>query len=158
MPIKIPLTQGKVALIDAADLPLVSRYKWCADRHRHTFYAMTKIRRSDRTWTTLYMHRLLLNAPLSMKTDHVNGNGLDNRRANLRPATHAENLRNRGPQRNNTTGFKGVSFDKTRGKFQARIMLSGREIHLGRFITPQKAHAAYCAAAAKLHGKFARGE
>ena len=156
MPVTIPLTQGKVALIDAADLTLVSKFKWCAMRNRKTFYAMTNIRRPDGTRMLLPMHRILLNAPPDIECDHIDGDGLNNIRSNLRLATRAENQRNRGKNRNNTTGFKGVSFRKETRKFQAHIRLNGRRVYLGLFPTPEAAHAAYCAAAMKLHGAFAR--
>lgn len=89
--------------------------------------------------------------------DHINGNPNDNRLENLRGATHAENARNSRKPRNATTSrLKGVSFDKSRGKWMAQIGHDGQHIHLGRHNTEEAAHAAYCAAAEHLHGNFAR--
>lgn len=88
--------------------------------------------------------------------DHINGNGLDNRIENLRAATRAENNRNSRVKSNNTTGYKGVCFDRREGRFVASIARDGKQFNLGYFETPEDAHAAYCIAAERLHGKFAR--
>lgn len=88
--------------------------------------------------------------------DHINGVKSDSRVENLRPATKEENGRNRGAQTNNTSGYKGVSFKKDKGKFRSEIKISGRRIHLGYFTDPATAHAAYAEAANRLFGEFAR--
>lgn len=88
--------------------------------------------------------------------DHVNGIKTDNRIANLRAATHAENLHNMRAHTGNPSKLKGVTFDKARGRWMARIMTDRKELNLGRFDTPEEAHAAYCAAAQKHHGEFAK--
>ncbi|TIW28719.1 MAG: HNH endonuclease [Mesorhizobium sp.] len=88
--------------------------------------------------------------------DHINGNREDNRWVNLRPATNTENARNASVGKNNTSGFKGVSYHKDTGKYQARIMVDRQLIHLGIYDTAEDAHAVYSAAAKDLHGKFAR--
>lgn len=90
--------------------------------------------------------------------DHINGDGLDNRWSNLRLATHAQNRANSRRQKNNTSGFKGVVWDKARGKWIAAIRADGKGIYLGRFNTPEAAHAAYVAAAERHFGSFARTE
>lgn len=87
--------------------------------------------------------------------DHINGIRIDNRLCNLREATHSENQHNRPMLRNNTSGFKGVSYHKAINKFAARISLDGKSHYLGYFTTPEKAHQAYCKAAKELHGVFA---
>ena len=87
--------------------------------------------------------------------DHVNGVRDDNRRANLREATKSENLCNRGSQVNNSTGFKGVSWDKNSRKYRAQIMVRRKQIYLGLFDTPEEAHAAYQSAVYDFHGAFA---
>lgn len=103
-------------------------------------------------------HRLawLLSCRQWAYIDHINGDPGDNRLCNLRPATHCQNMGNVKRHRDNASSFKGVFFDAHRRKYQAQICVGGRKKYLGRFATPQEAHAAY-AAAAKLHfGEFAR--
>lgn len=92
----------------------------------------------------------------SHEIDHINGVRNDNRLANLREATHAQNLANIGIPKHNTSGLKGVCFDKSRGKWVAGINRKGTRINLGRFDTAEQAHAAYLAAAKVLHREFAR--
>jgi hypothetical protein len=162
-PIEIALTQGQVALVDLSDAHLAT-VKWRASTNptSQTFYAVRTSPRPNRTM--ICMHRVILEQMLGRplkrteQVDHINGAGLDNRRGNLRLASHAENMRNRGAKRNNTSGYKGVSFHRQRQKWRAQIMIDGRETHLGYFLTPEEAHAAYCEAAERYHGKFARVE
>jgi hypothetical protein len=88
--------------------------------------------------------------------DHIDGDRLNNRIANLREATRSENQRNVGVTRSNTSGFKGVYWYPRDRKWQAKIMLGGKSKHLGLFDSPDLAHAAYCEAAGRIHGDFAR--
>lgn len=88
--------------------------------------------------------------------DHINGDPSDNRLCNLREATKSQNQHNKAKYSNNSSGFKGVSAHKDSGRWQARIAAHGRRHWLGKFRTPEAAHAAYCAAAERLHGTFAR--
>ena len=156
--IEIPLTQGQVALIDDEDFELVSKYKWHVQWNKNTksFYAGTKIRKSDGKRTTLQMHRLIVNAQKGQRVDHIHHNTLDNRKSELRICTPSQNQHNRAIQANNTSGYKGVSWHKQRQKWLARIKVNGKRISLGLFLTPELAHAAYCRAALELHGDFAR--
>lgn len=103
---------------------------------------------------TVLMHRLILGASPSEQVDHANGDRLDNRRANLRIATHAENMRNSKLRSHNKLGVKGVCWDGR--SFRARIRVDGRQRWLGRFKTVEAAHAAYNAAAIEHFGAFAR--
>lgn len=96
--------------------------------------------------------------PAGIDIDHRDGNSLNNRRANLRLATHAQNQHNRKAYATNTSGYKGVSYYRPTGKWVARIELKGKCKGLGYFFTPEAAHAAYIAAAKELHGEFARWE
>ena len=156
MAIEIPLTQGKVAIIDEADFDLVSGYRWQARKDDRRWYAQTVVRRADGSRTTLNMHRLILGlTDPAIKTDHRDGNGLNNRRRNIRACTNAENMRNRGAYAKNKSGFKGVSWRADRMKWRAGIRVDGKQKWLGYFTTPEEAHAAYCAAAIELHGEFA---
>ena len=90
--------------------------------------------------------------------DHRDGNPLNNRWDNLRLASHANNAANRARLRTNRSGFKGVCFDSRRGKWMAQITKGGRRYMIGRFATPEDAHAAYVAKARELFGEFARTE
>lgn len=87
---------------------------------------------------------------------HINGNVSDNRIENLRDATQSNNLCNKRMQSNNTSGYKGVGWHKAAGRWVARITIRKQHTHLGLFDTPEEAYAAYCKAAEKLHGEFAR--
>lgn len=107
------------------------------------------------------VHRLMYQMYHSLATvsdllqvDHIDGDRLNNAKENLRECTRSENQRNRGMQENNKSGFKGVSFDKSRNKWQAGIGVNGKRISLGRFDTPELAYSAYCKKASELHGEF----
>lgn len=147
----ITLTKGKVAMVDDEDFEMLSQWKWCFGDG----YAARSIR-VGLNQKHVKMHRVIANTPKGMHTDHINGDGLDNRKENLRICTNAENLRNQGKQSNNTSGFKRVGWDKRNRKWAAYIRLNYKKIHLGLFPTPELAHAAYCEAAIKYHGEFAR--
>lgn len=90
--------------------------------------------------------------------DHIDGDGLNNRIANLREATRAENNRNTGARRTNASGLKGVSWNKKDKRWRADISLNGKGIYIGNFLTPEEAHKAYAEAADRLHAEFARTE
>lgn len=152
---RVPLSRGFEAIIDAADAPLVAAFNWSAKLGRHTAYA----RRNDQSGgrqANVLLHRFILGAPEGAQVDHVNGDGLDNRRANLRLASHSENLRNRRLNANSASGLKGVYWHKSSGRWAAQIQTNGRRKRLGLFDTPEAAHAAYCAAAQIDHGEFAK--
>lgn len=157
--ITIQLTKGQQTVISAIDADLAD-FKWTTLSARDgVYYAYRMSAMPNRT--AVLLHRVILERvtgrPLARTefVDHIDGNRLDNRRANLRVATKSENGRNRGRQRNNTSGFKGVTWEKERGKWVAAIMVGGKQAKLGRFDTPEEAYAAYCTAARELHGKFA---
>lgn len=151
----VPLTRGHEAIIDAADIPLVGGFNWQALVGPHTVYA-TRTDYSGRKKRTVMLHRVLLDDPGRLDVDHQDGNGLNNRRCNLRGATRSQNLSNQRIRSNNTSGFKGVSRNKARAKWMAYIALHGKQHHLGYYDTPEAAHAAYVEASARLHGEFGR--
>lgn len=158
---EIPLTQGKVALVDAADYAWLTQWKWHAyySPGKRSFYVGRLIPSEiGPRQFPLKMHREILGLKRgdARVGDHINGNGLDNRRSNLRIATPQQNQCNRGKQRNNTTGFKGVYYNKKCDKFAAAIRANKKLHYLGLFSTAEGAHAAYCAAADRLHGDFAK--
>lgn len=149
---EIPLTQGKFALVDDEDYELIAQYKWTASQTGPgLFYAMRQDGRK-----TVYMHRFLLNPEKGKHVDHRNGDRLDNRRSNLRPATRSQNLCNSGKKRHNTSGFKGASWHRENQLWEASIRKDGKRRTLGYFPTPEEAARAYDAAALQLHGQFAR--
>lgn len=148
--IEIPLTRGMVAIVDEADFAAVSHYKWHAKLSGKRCYAARSARGA-----TVFMHNEIMGHMENRTVDHRNpARTLDNRRENLRWATNSEQCRNRGMQRNNSSGYRGVSLDKGRGRWKAKIKHLGRWINLGYFATPELAHAAYCAASNRHHGEF----
>lgn len=155
----IPLTQGKVAIVDAADYEWLLQWKWRTMRARiGGWYAVRSYLKEPHVKRTQCMHRLLLDAPAGLHVDHRDGDGLNNRRSNIRLATIAQNQHNRGPATRNTSGCKGVTWDKQGKKWQAQIEVNRKNIYLGRFLDKLDAAKAYAAAAAKFHGEFARTE
>lgn len=154
----VSLTKGYEALIDSADVPLVSKFNWCASVCRSTVYAVRGTRRGEKGYPArnICMHRVIANTPEGFETDHINGNGLDNRRCNLRSTSRAQNSVNTGIKKNNTSGYKGVDWSKTRKKWRARIRVNGERVGLGYYDSPEEAGAAYDEAARIYHGEFAR--
>ena len=140
---------GRYALVDWDDAIWLQGEKWCAVKPRKStsFYARTNSR-------PLLMHRRLISVPIGMDIDHKNRNGLDNRRCNLRPATRGQNNVNSGLPRNNTSGIRGVVWDKARGKWAARIKHNGEHINLGRFDTLAEASQARNEVGVRLYGEF----
>ena len=156
----VPLTKGYEAIIDAADAPLVENYHWHAMVRLHpngtirTVYAVRSERAEGKKWLTHYMHRVVAGTPHDMDTDHRDGNGLDNRRENLRNASRAQNVRNQRIRTSNTSGVKGVTWNKAKGKWVAFICVNGKKRYLGQFISLEDASSAYRAASKDLHGEF----
>lgn len=145
--IKIPLQNGAYALVDDADYDKVRAYRW-------HYYDSGK-RRYVVSGNTI-LHRFILDAPSDMFVDHVNGDGLDNRRCNIRLCTPKENTRNRSVHENGTSGYKGVSWHKVRSAWSAQIGVDYRLVHLGLYESPEDAAIVYNHAAIKYHGDFAR--
>lgn len=151
---QIQLTQGMIALVDDADYDFLSQWKWFAHRDGNKWYA----ERNERHLfgrKIIKMHRAIL-GNTSKETDHINGNGLDNRRSNLRACSTSENGMNRSKQKNNTSGYKGVYLEKGKNKFKAQINVNNKKITLGRFDTAEQAAKAYDEAVKKYHGKFSK--
>jgi hypothetical protein len=153
---RIPLTQGKFAIVDPDDYYHLSQYKWHAAGRYGKFYAV----RAAKTKTgqkRIQMHRYILNIPDGILVDHLNRNALDNRKENLRPATPAQNICNRAKFRNRTYGskYKGVNCKRPGRIYQAQIQLNRRPIFLGSFQDEVAAAKAYDRAAKKYHGQFA---
>lgn len=150
---EIPLTRGFVAIVDAADFARAMEFVWVARPNG----------RLDRPGTLKWyascpkiglLHRWLMDAPKSLQVDHINGDSLDCRRANMRLCTVSENMRNRPRPASWGPGFKGVK--KYKGRYRAVIGFESRQVRLGSYATPEEAAAAYDEAARRLHGEFAR--
>ena len=151
----VPLTQGREAIIDAEDAALVGGFNWHAVvLPKHT-YAGIKVIEGGKP-KRVYLHRFLLEDPSEPHIDHIDGNGLNNRRSNLRPATVSENHCNRKKPVTNTSGFKGVSWHKSSGKWRAEISIRGQKKGLGYFSDAESAAVAYAKASAEVHGEFGR--
>jgi hypothetical protein len=146
----IPLTQGYFAIVDADDYENLSQYKWHAGVKGDRCYAYRKKGKK-----LIAMHREILNAPTGMHCDHINHNGLDNRKANLRLCTPQQNLFNQRPHRNSTSRYKGVYWSGEKKKWRAEIKHNGRKIHIGYFDYEADAAIAYDDYAAELFGEFA---
>lgn len=151
----VTLTKGYEALIDAEDALRVAGFNWSSQPSGKTVYAHRSEVRGGRSYG-VRLHRVLIDAPDGMEVDHIDGDGLNNRKANLRLATHAENCMNRRVPVTNSSGLKGVSWHKGQRQWVAKIKVSGITVHIGSFNCPEQAHTAYCEAAARMHGKFAR--
>jgi hypothetical protein len=153
--IEIPLTQGKVALIDDEDWILISRFDWFAHEEKSLWYAHSSVKRRDGARTTIKMHRLILGARAGQRVDHRDGNGLNNQRDNLRLATQMQNTQNQRRKSNNTSGYKGVCRWKT-SRWQAYITVHKKRIPLGLFNNKEDAARAYDNAARQHFGEFAK--
>jgi hypothetical protein len=117
-------------LLDNADFELIIKLggKWCLAKKRGMFYPQKRINHK-----IIEMHRYILNPPKDKYVDHINSDTLDNRRNNLRICSNGANLRNGRIRKNNKSGFSGVTWDKSRNKWQVRIKVNYKTIHLGRF-------------------------
>jgi len=150
----VPLTKGLEATIDAADIPKIEGVNWCTLTASGRVYAFRGIGKGQ----AVLMHRALVSAPTGMHVDHIDGDGLNNRRSNLRVATRHENAQNARLSKANTSGAKGVSWCKTTGRWKAQIMANRKAVLVGRYDTVEAAAAALDFARDFLHGNFARSE
>lgn len=149
----IPLSKGKVAIIDAEDAKRVNQHKWCATvTKRGRWYAKRKVVRDGKA-TSEMLHRFIMNCPKGFEVDHINNDGLDNRRENLRLCTRSQNNGNR---RLTTIKFKGVSWERKSKSWRASIGKDYVNYELGRYKTAEEAAEAYDRAARRLYGQFAR--
>jgi hypothetical protein len=149
----IPLTKGQLAIVDLDDVPMLLDYTWCClySSTRNNYTARIYVFSSN---TSTYMHRLLLGAKKGEQVDHINVDPLDNRRCNLRICSSTENNRNRNKRRDNTSGYKGVSWHK--GKWCAQTSYNEKQYYIGRFVDKEDAATAYNFVARELFGEFAR--
>jgi hypothetical protein len=150
----IELTRGLFATVDDEDFELLCRHEWYSSPCGGKMYA------SRSNWkkkpSTIRMHRVITNAAPGQYVDHINGNTLDNRRANLRLCTQSQNLMNKRKMSNNTSGVSGVTWDKSKGKWQVTIRANFKNHFIGRYDTIAEATKARHEAVRRLHGEFAK--
>ena len=155
---KIPLTQGQFAIVDEDDFKKLAGYKWFAAKNGRIFYANRMDRPKDgrRRQCKVQMHRQILNVPQGVLVDHINHNGLDNRKANLRLVTIEQNAWNKRKQRGNCTSkYKGVSWHKMSRRWYARIVHKRKWISIGYFDDELSAAKAYDDKANQLFKNYA---
>ena len=148
---KIQLANNKgVALVDDEDYDMLMQYKWHLSVN---IYAEANIKINNK-WTTKRMHKFLINTPNKMEVDHIDGNGLNNQKSNLRIVTTSQNQMNRKKQ-NGSSIYKGVYFDNNANKWCAQIYVNKKRIYLGLFINEKDAAIVYNEKAKELFGEFA---
>lgn len=146
----IKMLSGQFVIVDASRIKYLKQWCWAIGSNG---YPKRQFRLKGKN-KTIYLHREVLKS--TKHIDHIDSDKTDARRCNLRECNPCENLQNRGKQRNNTSGFKGVHFLKRTGRYQAQIRANNKRWHLGYFTTAKEAARAYDTKAKKVHGKFAR--
>lgn len=153
----IPLSRGLYTLVDRGDFERLSKYKWCIQKGKNTYYAVRYISIQNGKQRLVRMHRAIMDIPVDMEIDHKNGCGLDNRKQNLRPATHRQNIRNQRRQnRKKTSQYKGVYWYERDKKWMALIGFNYKRYYLGCFVDEVEAAKVYDTKARELFGEFAR--
>jgi hypothetical protein len=162
---KLQTNNGYFYEIDEEDAEIVGLYNWYGWKSRrrnsngeikfHSAYIVAN-HYHDNTNTRIFMHRVIMNVPNGIEIDHVNGDGLDNRKINLRLCSRGQNNKNVSKRIDNRSGFKGVKWHKQFKKWHARIKNNGKRYSLGLYETKTEAAIAYNKAASTLHGDFAR--
>lgn len=150
---EIPLKHGKVALVDDEDYSLLSCWTWMAYKGYNTWYAKRETPRPERK--TIAMHVHIMKPPKGMRVDHIDGNGLNNQRHNLRVCTNAQNIQNSRKSKANVTGYRGVCWNKEVKKYHAQLTFNYERIHIGYFSDPAEAAHAYDKVAKERFGEFA---
>ena len=147
---EIILSRGEFALVDDEDYEWLNQWKWYKNNDGYA----TRCAWIGHGYIRYYMHRVIMNTPKGMFTDHINQNRLDNRRSNLRVCNLVQNLANRPKNITNHSGAKGVSWHKCRKKWDAQIKYCGKYIHIGSFDSLEEASKAYQNKASELLGEF----
>ncbi len=150
---KIEVSKGLCALVDDDDYEELNQYKWHACKCKNTFYVNRTV--SIPTKETISMHRFITNAQKGQLVDHINGDGLDNRRANLRICTRSENGQNISSV-SGKSRFKGVYFHKKNRNWVAEYRKNGKKYHLGCFTNEDDAARAYDSSVLMAFGEFAK--
>lgn len=145
---EIPLIRGKFSIVDDEDYDELMQWKWGSLRRGNTCYARRTTRGVLGNKQTIYMHTIVIRTPIGMDTDHINGNGLDNRRCNLRAVSRRGNMQNL--HINKTSRFPGVCWAARDGKWRASIYVGGKKESLGDFTNEEEAHQEYLKACAAI--------
>jgi len=154
---RIYVGEGRYTIVDPQDFCRFNNFRWIINGNGKNIYAVRNVLLANGKRMLLRMHREIVRPRRKLLVDHRNGDGLDNRRANLRPATHSQNMQNRGKWRCKASSrFVGVCFDKEHKRWRAYIRCQGKRIYLGRYDNEIVAAKKYDAAAKKYYGEFAR--
>ena len=152
MSTSIPLSRGQVTLVDDADGDWLSQWRWLLVGNGYA----GRFEHANHRSRLVYMHRLILEAGPDQRVDHINGERLDNRRANLRLVTRRQNQQNRRPNTHTSSGRKGVTWHTRFHKWHVRITVDGQPLHLGYYQDLETASRLYDAAARYFFGEYAR--
>lgn len=149
---ELPLSRGRVALVDDDDFDWLNQWKWFIVGPGYA----GRLKRTAGTTASIYLHRFIMDAPADWRVDHINSDKLDNRRANLRLVSSRQNQQNRQVAAHSTSGYKGVCWHKRFAKWHVRITVNGHRLHLGYHADLETAARLYDAAARHFFGEYAR--
>lgn len=153
----IKLTKGKFAKVDDSNFDYLNQWKWHISAYGYaTRTTYSGHGHKTRKVIVIYMHRLILNVQKGMEVDHINYNPLDNRRSNIRIVTRSQNMMNRKLLKNNTSGFKGVSWNKRIRRWSVELTFNQKKIHIGHYQDIKIAAKKYDEKAKELFGEYSR--
>lgn len=145
---KIPLSKGLFVMVDDEDYGELNKYKWCVSKGKNTFYAIRNIKKDNGEYTTILMHRAIMDISPNMQCDHIDGNGLNNCKDNLREVTNRQNAQNKHGDK--TSKYPGICWLKRDKRWQARIRVNGKRQYIGTYIYELDAYNAYIKAVEEL--------
>lgn len=155
---EIKLSQSKVALVDDEDFEYLNQFKWAACKDGKTYYAWRCLKPEEKNLRGKHravMHREIMGNPLNLEIDHIDHDGLNNQKINLRICTRAENRRNSNPTSNAASKYKGVSWNSRKQRWKVDIMKNYKSYFVGYFKIENEAAASYNKAAIDLYGEYA---